>query len=443
MSPRGNIVTRFAPSPTGRLHVGNIRTALHNFLFARKHGGRFILRIDDTDRLRSTAEFEAAIRDDLDWLGLLPDQVVRQSDRFDLYGREFARLKDSGRVYACYETPEELELRRKVLLGRGLPPVYERKAEGEPAPEGREPHWRFRLDHDSAIEWMDLIRGPQRFDPKLLSDPVVRREDGSWLYLLPSVIDDVDLGVTHIVRGEDHVSNSATQIQMFEALGSKPPEFAHEALLVAAEGKLSKRLGSYGTEHLRAEGVEPMAMMSVLARIGTSQPVEPAGSLGQLAEGFDFAHFGRAPAHFDPHEVELLNARLLHASPYGDVADRLPDGATEADWLLLRPNLERLSDFAGWFAVLHGEIDPPELSHDERLLVRDAAAVAEGLDWSAEPWRALTDALKATSGKKGRELFHPLRLALTGRESGPEMAGLLDNMGKGRAVARLTAAAKR
>ncbi len=438
-----SVVTRFAPSPTGRLHVGNIRTALHNFLFARKQGGTFILRIDDTDRLRSTAEFEAAIRDDLDWLGLVPDQAVRQSDRFDLYSQEFERLKEAGRVYACYETPEELELRRKVLLGRGLPPVYERKAEDEPAPEGRAPHWRFRLDHDSPIEWTDLIRGPQRFDPKLLSDPVVRREDGSWLYLLPSVIDDVDLAITHVVRGEDHVSNSATQLQMFEALGAKPPEFAHEALLVAAEGKLSKRLGSYGTEHLRAEGVEPMAMLSVLARIGTSQPVEPATSLDALATGFDFAHFGRAPAHFDPHEVELLNARLLHTLPYGDVADRLPEGATEADWLLLRPNLERLADFAGWFAVLHGDIEPPELSHDERLLVRDAAATAEGLDWAAEPWRALTDALKAASGKKGRELFHPLRLALTGRESGPEMAGLFASMGQDRAVARLTAAARR
>jgi glutamyl-tRNA synthetase len=330
-----------------------------------------------------------------------------------------------------------------VLLGRGLPPVYERPPADAPVPEGRSPHWRFRLDHDSAIEWTDLIRGPQRFDPKLLSDPVVRREDGSWLYLLPSVIDDIDLEITHIVRGEDHVSNSATQIQMFEALGGKPPEFAHEALLVAAEGKLSKRLGSYGAEHVREEGVEPMALLSVLARIGTSQPVEPAASLEALAEGFDFAHFGRAPAHFDPHEVEMLNARLLHTLPCGEVADRLPEGATEADWLLLRPNLERLSDFAGWFAVLHGDIDPPELSHDERLLVRDAAAAAEELDWTAEPWRALTDALKAATGKKGRELFHPLRLALTGRESGPEMAGLAAAMGKDRAIARLTAAAKR
>src|SRR5690349_12166563 len=438
-----SVVTRFAPSPTGRLHVGNIRTALHNFLFARKNGGTFILRIDDTDRERSTAEYGQAIRDDLGWRGLVPDKLVRQSERFELYGREFEKLKAAGRVYACYETPDELELRRKVLLGRGLPPVYERKPADEPAPEGRAPHWRFKLDHESPIAWNDLIRGEQRFDPKLLSDPVIRREDGSWLYLLPSVIDDIDLGVTHVVRGEDHVTNSAAQIQMFEALGSKPPHFAHEALLVAAEGKLSKRLGAYGVPHLCEEGVEPMALLDVLARIGTSQPVEPIASLDGLAESFDFSTFGRAPAHFDPHEVELVNARLLHHLDYPAVADRLPTSATESDWLALRGNLERLSDFSSWFAVLHGDIDPPELAHDERLLVKDAAAIAEKLDWSAEPWRALTDELKRTTGKKGRELFHPLRLALTGRESGPEMAALISAMGRERALRRLETAARR
>jgi glutamyl-tRNA synthetase len=437
------VVTRFAPSPTGRLHVGNIRTALHNFLFARKEGGIFILRIDDTDRERSTAEFDQAIRDDLEWMGLTPDKLVRQSERFDLYEREFDRLKEAGRVYACYETPEELEIRRKVLLGRGLPPVYERRPAEAPVPDGRAPHWRFRLDHDSPIAWNDLIRGPQRFDPSLLSDPVVRREDGSWLYLLPSVIDDVDLGVTHVVRGEDHVSNSAVQIQMFEALGAKPPQFAHEALLVAAEGKLSKRLGSYGAEHLRAEAVEPMAMLSILARIGTSQPVEPVARLDELADSFDFGTFGRAPAHFDPKEVEQVNARLLHKLDFAAIAGRLPQGATEQDWLLLRGNLDRLSDFAGWLAVLHGDIDPPELGHEERLLVKEAVTAAETLDWSVDPWRTLTERLKQTSGKKGRELFHPLRLALTGRESGPEMAGLVAEMGRDRALRRLEAAARR
>ena len=437
------LVTRFAPSPTGRLHVGNIRTALHNYLFARKNGGEFILRVDDTDAERSTEAFDQAIRADLDWLGLAPDRSVRQSERFDLYEREFGRLKAAGRVYACYETPEELDVRRKVLLGRGLPPVYERKPADEPAPGGRAPHWRFKLAHDSPIEWDDLVRGAQKFDPKLLSDPVVRRADGSWLYLLPSVIDDVDLAITHIVRGEDHVSNSATQIQMFEALGAAPPSFAHEALLVAAEGKLLKRLGAYGVGDVREAGLEPMALLSVLARIGTSQPVEPIASLDTLASGLDFAHFGRAPAHFDPHEVELVNARLLHDFEYDAVADRLPDGASAADWQLLRPNLQRLSDFAGWYEVIAGSIDAPDLAHDERLLARAAAQLARSLDWNDQSWRALTNALKDSTGRKGRELFHPLRLALTGRDSGPEMAGLLERMGKDRATDRLDAAAHR
>ena len=437
------VVTRFAPSPTGRLHVGNIRTALHNFLFARKHGGTFLLRIDDTDRERSTAEYDQAICDDLDWLGLKPDSIVRQSERFALYEREFERLKATGRVYPCYETPEELDLRRKVLLGRGLPPVYERKPEGEPAPEGRTPHWRFRLDHDAPIVFSDLVRGEQRFDPKLLSDPVVRREDGSWLYLLPSVIDDIDLGITHVVRGEDHVSNSAAQIQMFEALGARPPAFAHEALLVAAEGKLSKRLGSYGAPHLREEGVEPIALLDVLARIGTSQPVEPLAELDDLSAAFDFATFGRAPAHFDPHEVEIVNAKLLHHLPYERVGARLPQEIDADDWALIRANVQRVRDAADWLPVLHGEIAPPELSHDERLLVKEAIAVAETVDWTAEPWRTLTDELKRTTGKKGRDLFHPLRLALTGRDSGPEMAALVKRLGKPRALRRLEAAAKR
>ena len=327
--------------------------------------------------------------------------MVRQSERFDLYEREFERLKAAGRVYACYETPEELDLRRKVLLGRGLPPVYERKPDDAPVPEGRAPHWRFRLDHDAPIDWTDLIRGQQQFDPKLLSDPVVRREDGSWLYLLPSVIDDIDLGITHIVRGEDHVSNSAAQIQMFEALGAQPPQFAHEALLVAAEGKLSKRLGSYGAEHLREEGVEPMALLSLLARIGTSQPVEPIASLDELADGFDFAHFGRAPAHFDPHEVELLNARLLHQLDFAAVADRLPAGATEADWLLLRANLERLADFADWFAVLaRRDRRRPSSATTSGCCVARRPRSPSGSTGRPSRGSALTDALKARPARR-------------------------------------------
>ena len=436
-----SVVTRFAPSPTGRLHVGNIRTALHNALFALKQGGRFLLRIDDTDLERSREEFVEAIVADLGWLGLDAAVTVRQSERFALYEREFERLREAGRVYACYETPEELDLRRKVLLGRGLPPVYERKPEGAAVPEGVAPHWRFRLDHGAPIEWDDLIRGHQKFDPALISDPVIRRADGSWLYLLPSVIDDIDLGITHIVRGEDHVSNSAVQLQMFAALGVEPPHFAHEALLVAAEGKLSKRLGSTGVDALREAGIEPLALLSLLARLGTSQPVEPRTSLAALAEGFDFATFGRAPAHFDLAEVEQLNSKLLHHLDHADVADRLPEGIGEAEWIALRGNLAHLGEAADWLPVLHGTIDPPEVVPDDKPLLAEAAAAAADLDWSNDPWHALTGALKLSTGRKGRSLFHPLRLALTGRDSGPEMALLIALIGKDRSLERLQAAA--
>ena len=434
------VVTRFAPSPTGRLHVGNIRTALHNSLFALKNGGRFLLRIDDTDLERSREEYVEAITTDLDWLGLGPDAIVRQSLRFGIYEREFERLKEAGRVYACYETPEELELRRKVLLGRGLPPVYERKPDGAAVPKDVAPHWRFRLDYQNPIEWDDLVRGHQKFDPKLISDPVIRRADGSWLYLLPSVIDDIDLGITHVVRGEDHVSNSAVQLQMFAALGAQPPHFAHEALLVAAEGKLSKRLGSTGVDALREAGIEPMALNSLLARLGTSQPVEARTKLSDLADGFDFATFGRAPAHFDLQEVEQLNSKLLHHLDYPEVADRLPEGIGEAEWLVLRGNLAHLDEAAEWVPVLHCLIVPPEVVPDDMPLIEEAARVAGDVDWASDPWHALTDQLKASTGRKGRALFLPLRRALTGRDSGPEMGPLLKLIGKDRALERLAAA---
>jgi glutamyl-tRNA synthetase len=436
------VITRFAPSPTGRLHVGNIRTALHNALFARAKSGKFLLRIDDTDAERSTEAFVEAIHADLAWLGLTPDATVRQSQRFALYEREFERLKAAGRVYACYETPEELDLRRKVLLGRGLPPVYERKAADAPVPEGVAPHWRFRLDHQAPIEWDDLVRGHQKFDPSLISDPVVRRADGSWLYLLPSVIDDIDLGITHIVRGEDHVSNSATQIQMFAALGAATPHFAHEALLVAAEGKLSKRLGSAGVDGMRDAGIEPLALLSLLARLGTSQPVEARTTLSALAEGFDFSTFGRAPAHFDLAEVEQLNAKLLHLTDYPDVVARLPAGTSAADWAALRGNVAHLGEVADWLPVLHGAIPAPEVVPDDKPMLAEAAESAATLDWAGEPWRQLTEAVKAATGRKGRSLFHPLRLALTGLDSGPEMAALLPIIGRERAVERLRAAAR-
>ena len=435
-----SVTTRFAPSPTGRLHVGNIRTALHNYLLSAQGGGRFLLRIDDTDLERSREEHVAAIRADLDWLGLIPAATFRQSERFAIYEREFERLRIDGRVYACYETPEELDIQRKIQLGRKLPPNYQRKPDGAPVPDGVAPHWRFELDHGAPIEWDDLVRGHQRFDPALLSDPVIRRADGSWLYLLPSVIDDIDLAISHVLRGEDHVTNSAVQLQMFAALGAAPPKLAHEALLVAAEGKLSKRLGSSGVDELKAAGIEPMALNSLLARLGTSQPVEAKASLAELAEGFDLSTFGRAPAHFDLTEVEQLNMKLLHHLDFDAVANRLPAGMGEGDWLLLRGNVDHLAELGDWLAMLDGDLRAADIADEDRAFLGQAATLAADLDWSAEPWPALAEALKAATGRKGKPLFLPLRQALTGRESGPEMAPLLKRIGRERTLARLTAA---
>lgn len=441
------VTTRFAPSPTGRLHVGNIRAALHNWLFARQQGGRFLLRLDDTDAERSTEDFVAAIRADLGWLGLVPDGEERQSHRVALYEAAFDRLRDAGRVYPAYETQQELDLKRKILAGRGLPPVYDRAAlalsdadRATLAAEGRTPHWRFRLDHDQPIAWDDLIRGPQRFDPRLLSDPVVRRADGSWLYMLPSVIDDVDMAVTHVVRGEDHVTNTGLQLQMFAALGAVPPAFAHEALLTGSEGKLSKRLGAMGCDEFREMWIEPLALLALLARIGTSDPVEPVAAIEELLHAFNFHHFGRAPARFDVEELQTLNARVLHRLHYQDVADRLPEGMDAVAWQAIRPNLATLAEATDWWAVVRGPVAAPALSPEDRAFLAEAATLAEGLDWGADPWPALTTLLKDATGRKGKALFLPLRLALTARDHGPDMAALLPLIGKAEAIARLRAA---
>ena len=442
-----SVVTRFAPSPTGRLHVGNIRTALHNWLWARRRQGRFILRIDDTDRERSREEFDQAIRDDLAWLGLDVDEVHRQSERFARYEAALAQLAAAGRAYPAYETAQELELKRKVQLGRGRPPVYDRAAlaltdsdRTRLEAEGRRPHWRFKLDQDRQIEWQDLIRGPQHLDPALLSDPVIRREDGSWLYMLPSVVDDVDMAVTHVVRGEDHVTNTGLQLQMFEALGAAPPAFAHEALLVGSEGKLSKRLGSLGAEAMREAGIEPIALVAKLARIGTSLPVEPVTTPEPLVESFDFATFGRAPARFDLDELAALNARILHQLPFAQVQDRLPAGMGEADWIAVRPNLKSVAEAADWWEILHGHVERGAPAEDRELLALAAGAAAD-IDWSDAPWPQLVARLRESSGRSGKALFLPLRRALTGRESGPEMAALLPLIGREESLARLRAAA--
>ena len=442
------VTTRFAPSPTGRLHVGNVRTALHNWLFAKQQGGRFLLRMDDTDAARSTEENAQAIRDDLAWLGLAPDGEVRQSDRGARYEEVFAQLVASGRLYACYETQAELDLRRKVLLARGLPPIYERTAlaltDAERAgfeAEARAPHWRFKLDHDRRVEWTDLIRGPSHLDPKAASDPVVRRADGSWLYMLPSVIDDVDMGITHVVRGEDHVTNSGLQIQMFEAMGAPPPAFAHEALITSVDGPLSKRLGAAGMNALREAGIEPIAVAALLARLGTSDPVEPVATPAPLIAGFDFARFGRAPARFDPAELEQLNARCIHLLDYDAVAGRLPADMGSAGWAAIRPNVHTVGEAAEWWSVVTGHIQPSINSPFDYQFLADAYYWLMGNEFGADVWRVWTGALKEITGRKGKELFLPLRLALTGREHGPDMAALLPLIGRERALERMKVAA--
>lgn len=442
-----SVVTRFAPSPSGRLHVGNLRTALHNWLWARKHDGRFILRFDDTDRERSREEHVEAIRADLAWLGIRADAEYRQSARFDRYEAALALLAEAGRAYPAYETAQELDLKRKIQLGRGKPPVYDRAALGldeagkaRLEAEGRRPHWRFKLDHAHAIEWDDLIRGRQHLDPALLSDPVIRREDGSWLYMLPSTVDDIEMGITHVVRGEDHVTNTGLQLQMFDALGAAPPAFAHEALLVGSEGKLSKRLGSLGVEALREAGIEPAALAAKLARIGTSQPVEPVPTAQPLIESFDFASFGRAPARFDLDELASLNARIVHQLDFPAVRDRLPAGMAEADWDAIRPNLKAVGEAADWWEILHGHVER-RAEPEDRAFLGQAADAAARIDWSAPPWPQLVATLKDTSGRAGKTLFQPLRRALTGRDSGPEMAALLPLIGRDETIARLRSAA--
>lgn len=449
-------ITRFAPSPTGRLHVGNIRTALHNWMLARQDGGTFILRIDDTDAERSREEYVDAIRTDLRWLGLDWDREERQSARLERYEAAFAALRDAGRIYPCYESAQELEVKRKIQLGRGLPPIYDRAAlkltDAERAgkqSEGVAPHWRFLLDHAEPIIWEDGIRGTQKFDPAQFSDPVIRRADGSWLYMMPSAVDDIDMGITQVLRGEDHVSNTAVQIQIFTALyaadfaapesaAKMAPAFAHEALLVGREGKLSKRLGSLGCDAFRERGIEPEAIIALLARLGTSQSIEPIADRAVLVAGFDLATFGRAPAKFDEDDLERLNAAIVHQLPFETVKTRLPEGMDEAGWHAIRPNLARVDEAAEWWRLVTGPIAQPPFTDEDRAYLAEAAAA---LCWGEDPWGKLTGALKGSTGRKGRALFLPLRQALTGMDHGPDMSELLPLIGEVEARARLSRAA--
>jgi glutamyl-tRNA synthetase len=433
---------RFAPSPTGRIHIGNARTAILNWLFARTSSGHFILRYDDTDTERSTAEFERGIAQDLEWLGIIPDRVEHQSKRFDRYKTAMETLKAEDRLYACYETADELDRKRKRQLARHKPPVYDRAAltltevdRRKLEAEGRRPYWRFKLDQ-RTVEWDDLIRGAQRIDTASLSDPVLVRADGTYLYTPTSVVDDIDFGITHVIRGEDHVVNAAVQIELFEALGGKLPQFAHHSLLTGKEGAgLSKRLGSLSIASLREQGLDPMAVVSHAALLGTSDSIHPCTDYRDLVDGFDLRKLSRAPARFDEEELKQLNARLLHILPYAAVKDRLAFG-NEAFWLATRGNLQILADARKWWTIVQGRIEPV-IADEDRAFLKAAAELLPPEPWDATTWKTWTEAIKSRTGRKGKDLFMPLRLALTGLDHGPELAALLPLMGRERAASRL------
>jgi glutamyl-tRNA synthetase len=443
-------IVRFAPSPTGRIHVGNVRTALINWLFARREGGQFLLRIDDTDLERSTKAFEDGIRTDLTWLGMSWDGGFSQSARFADYETACEELRRKGLLYPAYESEEELERKRKIALSRGRPPVYDRASLKLTAQEranfeaeGRKPHWRFRLSGE-RVEWNDLVRGPQSIDTGSLSDPILIREDGSFLYTGPSVIDDIFARITHIVRGEDHVTNSAAQIEIFRALGGSVPEMAHTPLLIGADGQgLSKRLGSLSVAQMRADGFEPMAILSLLARLGTSDPITPTSDIETLIASFAFGKIGRAPARFDEEELRGLNAAILAHSPFEAVAERLHAVAPQADaafWEAVRGNCVLLPDVERFAAMAYGDIAPVVAAEDAGFVAEAAGSLpAGGLD--AASWGQWTEALKIATGRKGKALFRPLRLALTGAETGPEMAALLPLIGRKLVLERLARAA--
>lgn len=441
-----SVTVRFAPSPTGHLHVGNARLALINWLFARREGGKFLLRMDDTDAERSTKEYAEAVERDLRWLDLDWDRFERQSARHGEYEAAAEKLKAAGRLYPAYETPEELAAKRKAQLQRKQPPLYDRAAlsltaaqRGALEAAGRKPHWRFKLDA-GMIAWDDLIHGPISFEASQLGDPVLIREDGRPLYSLSSVVDDIAFGITHVVRGDDHITNTAAQIQLFAALGGTPPVFAHLPLLVdATGGKLSKRLGSLSIGELRdAEGIEPVALASYLSRLGTSDPIEPVEDLKPLIDEFAFKRFSVSSARFDLEELMRLNARILHITPFEKIAAGLAIGGMgEADaafWEAVRPNLVRLKDAQIWWNVVRGSVKP---AIDEADFVREASTLIPAGDWRSDTWGIWTQKVGAATGRKGKALFMPLRKALTGLDHGPDMKALLPLIGRERGLKRL------
>lgn len=430
---------RFAPSPTGKLHLGNIRTAVVNWMHARSQGGQFLLRMDDTDTERSTEAFADGIQADLRWLGLDWDAFARQSDRTERYDIARDKLIADGRLYPCYETSDELALKRKSLLQRGKPPIYDRAAlsltdaqKSAYEAEGRLPHWRFKLV-DGDIDWQDLVRGPSHFEAQYLSDPVLIREDGRYLYTLSSVVDDIELEVTDIIRGEDHVANTAVQVQLFEALGGAVPTFGHLPLITDAEGQgLSKRLGSASVEAFKEDGIESLAIVAYLAALGTPDAPKAVSSVADLAEDYDIGRYGRATPKASMDEVMQLNTRVIHAQAFDDIAHKLP-GWDAALWGVLKDNVEQYDQAAMILAMVKGQIQP--VIEEPDFIAQAAELLPE--DWDADTWKTWTEAVKQATGRKGKQLFMPLRLAITGQQRGPEMATLLPLIDRDRVLQRL------
>lgn len=434
------VIVRFAPSPTGYLHVGNIRTALVNYLFAKQKGGEFHLRMDDTDAERSKKEYEDAIKEDLTWLGMGWDDYSRQRDRFGKYEEAKAKLIASGRLYPCWETQEELDVRRKMMASRGQPPIYDRAAlkltEEEKAKliaDGKQPHYRFLLE-DTTIAWNDLIRGDVKFQGNHMSDPVLVREDGVPLYTFCSVVDDIEFGTTHILRGEDHVSNTAVQTQIFLALGGKVPSFGHMALLKTKDGELSKRKGGGDIRSLRAEGIEPMAINSLLAKIGTSDAIDIFPDMDALIQSFDTTKFGRSAANYDAEELKRLNAKLTNTLPWDVVKDRLPQADAEF-WEAVRPNVSTVAEAQQWLDILHKP--QGEIAAEDAEFLATASTLLPAGEWTDATWQEWTKAVSEQTGRKGKGLFMPIRLALTGMSHGPELRALLPLLGRERTEQRL------
>jgi glutamyl-tRNA synthetase len=454
-----SVTVRFAPSPTGNIHIGNARTALFNWLFALKNNGRYIQRFDDTDLARSKQEYADNILYDLHWLGIFPDAVAYQSKRFDRYAEAVEQLKAHGALYPCYETAEELDLRRKVKLSRKHPPIYGREAlaltdeqKAKLEAEGRKPHWRFLLPNfvsdpkktrRTDIVWTDIIRGEETVDLASLSDPVLIREDGTYLYTFTSVVDDIDMGVTHIIRGDDHVTNTGVQIALFQALDAEPPEFGHHNLLTTSTGEgLSKRTGALSLASLRESGIEPMAVASLAALIGTSESVHATRSMSELADHFDPAAASKSAAKFDPADLVTLNKTILHAMPFKEAQDRLgalaiAGESAEAFWNAVRGNIDKLADALMWWKIVQkGPKEPVEFPEEDREFLDKAFDLLPPDPWGPNTWKEWTAAIRKESDRKGKALFMPLRLALTGLQSGPELADLLPLLGREGTLAR-------